>query len=84
MHRAAKLEVVESARSDGERGRGGQSRGVLPGGGALALGGGIALSFISRQLQYVPPSFRGRRFRHWHVFGCGESSVGVLGIFYAP
>lgn len=42
VHRAAKLEVVEAARSNGERGRGGD---CLPGGRSRGrgIGGGIAL-----------------------------------------
>lgn len=47
--RTGELEVVEAAGSNGESSRGGKGRGVLPGGGgALALGGGIALSSIIR------------------------------------
>jgi hypothetical protein len=62
VHRACELEVVETAGSNSERGRGGE---CLPGGGgALALGGGIALSIIVRQLPYVPLSFLHRASPH--------------------
>jgi hypothetical protein len=62
VHRACKLEVVEAAGSNGERGRGGE--GLPGGGGALALGGGIALSIIVRQLPYVPLNFLHRGSTH--------------------
>lgn len=69
MHRAGKLEVVEAAGSNGDSSRGGKGRGVLPGGGgALALGGGIALLSIIRQLPYVPLSFLRRLKCHCHRF----------------
>jgi hypothetical protein len=65
VHRAAKLEVVEAAGSNRERGRGGEGCGVAPGG---LRGGGIALSIIVRQLPYVPLSFLRRRSLHCRLF----------------
>ena len=47
--RTGELEVVEAAGSNGESSRGGKGRSILPGGGgALALGGSIALLSIIR------------------------------------
>lgn len=83
VHRAAKLEVVEAAGSNGERGRGGEGCSVGPRGrGALALGGGIALSIIGRQLPYVPLSFLHRRSLHCcRVRGSGELAAMAGTIF---
>jgi hypothetical protein len=74
VHRAAELEVVEAAGSNGERSRGGEGCAVRPGvRGALGRGRGITLSIIVRQLPYVPLSLIHRRSLQRRRFrGSGE------------